>query len=248
MNQIYWGKERIGLLSDHLNADKHSHLMLQLFLGLEESLEIEAAGEKITCKCIVLDKNVPHVFRAKDKLHFSYLIAPASATAEQLSQKMNLKGYWICDGDKLAHVRRQAKGLSGNMDAQAYIAFMAVFDACLGVYPDNKKYDGRVMELLSLLQTCLCEDHTIAEFAEKISLSPSRLSHLFKEETGVPLKSYIVLHQLERAFMELLAGSNITSAAMKAGFDSPSHFAATVKRMMGMPASASLKDSVFLKV
>ncbi len=31
-------------------------------------------------------------------------------------------------------------------------------------------------------------------------------------------------------------------------FDTPSHFAAVTKRMMGIPASLSLKNSVFLKV
>lgn len=74
------------------------------------------------------------------------------------------------------------------------------------------------------------------------------LSHLFREQTGVSLKSYILLHQMEKAFIELLNGATITQAAMEAGFDSPSHFAATVKRMMGMPARLSLKDSRFLKV
>ena len=62
------------------------------------------------------------------------------------------------------------------------------------------------------------------------------------------LKGYISLHRMKRAFSLLLGGESITDAAMKAGFDSPSHFAATVKKMMGMPARLSLKDSEFLKV
>ena len=37
-------------------------------------------------------------------------------------------------------------------------------------------------------------------------------------------------------------------AALNAGFDSPSHFASTVKRMMGLPARSTVKDSEFLKV
>ena len=101
---------------------------------------------------------------------------------------------------------------------------------------------------LQLIENCDCNSHAISSFADKVSLSPSRLSHLFKAETGVPLKSYITLHQVERAFMKLLCGKNITEAALEAGFDSSSHFSATVKRMMGIPASLSTKDSVFLKV
>ncbi len=102
--------------------------------------------------------------------------------------------------------------------------------------------------LFQLLDTCNCNNHTISNFADKVALSFSRLSHLFKEQIGIPLKSYILLHQMERAFQELLTGKSVTGATLPAGFDSPSHFAGTVKRMMGMPVSLSLKDSEFLKV
>ena len=118
----------------------------------------------------------------------------------------------------------------------------------LGVEQKTPTYDDRITELLSLLDECSCDDHAIAQFAYKIALSPSRLSHLFKEQTGMPLKSYIMLHQMERAFIGLLGGKSITEAALNAGFDTPSHFAATTKRLMGMYASLSLKDSEFLKV
>ena len=118
----------------------------------------------------------------------------------------------------------------------------------LGVKQEPFHFDQRIELLLQLIENCDCNSHAISSFADKVSLSPSRLSHLFKAETGVPLKSYITLHQVERAFMKLLCGKNITEAALEAGFDSSSHFSATVKRMMGIPASLSTKDSVFLKV
>ena len=98
------------------------------------------------------------------------------------------------------------------------------------------------------MEFCNCDTHLIALYADKVALSQSRLSHLFKEQVGIPLKSYIQFHQIQKAFLGLLNGKNITEAAMFAGFDTPSHFAAVTKRMMGMPASISLKDSVFLKV
>jgi methylphosphotriester-DNA--protein-cysteine methyltransferase len=71
---------------------------------------------------------------------------------------------------------------------------------------------------------------------------------LFSEEVGIPLKKYLSLHQLERAFEKILKGKSITDAAMEADFDSPSHFAFTVKKMMGLPARNTVKNSEFLKV
>lgn len=98
------------------------------------------------------------------------------------------------------------------------------------------------------MQKCDCYDHTIENFAKSVCLSSSRLSHLFRKQIGIPLKSYLLFHQLEKAFEALLNGTNVSGAAMLAGFDSPSHFAATVKKWMGISAHASIKDSEFLKV
>ncbi|MDZ7548901.1 helix-turn-helix transcriptional regulator, partial [Clostridium perfringens] len=78
--------------------------------------------------------------------------------------------------------------------------------------------------------------------------SESRISHLFKKQIGIPLKSYIVLCNLKKAYIYLLDNGSITDAAMKAGFDSPSHFAYTSKKLTGMSAKNIRKDSVFLKV
>lgn len=67
-------------------------------------------------------------------------------------------------------------------------------------------------------------------------------------EVGIPLKSYIVLRKLKRAYMYLLENDDITDAALKSGFDSPSYFAYTSKKLTGMSAKNIRKDSVFLKV
>ncbi len=108
----------------------------------------------------------------------------------------------------------------------------------------SKIYD-RIKNLLYEIEQCNCNTHSIASFADKVALSSSRLSHLFKEQMGMPLKSYIQFHQMQTAFLALLNGKNITEAAMLAGFDSPSHFATVTKKMMGMPASISVKNSIF---
>ena len=119
---------------------------------------------------------------------------------------------------------------------------------CLGFQPVKRQLDERITGFLNILQDCTCIDHSVDKFAEELCISTSRLSHLFSEQVGIPLKSYLTLHQLEKAYQDILNGNSITDAAMNAGFDSPSHFAATVKRLMGLPTRRALKDSRFLKV
>jgi AraC-like DNA-binding protein len=117
-------------------------------------------------------------------------------------------------------------------------------------YNNLKKFDNRIIEVLNLLDECIHEDesHQTKYFSGKIGLSESRLAHLFKEETGVPLKSYIVLHKLQIAYESIFDGKSITTAAFDAGFGSPSHLAYTNKIMTGMSATNIIKDSEFFKV
>lgn len=248
INRIYLQEDKIGILTNRIDAKEHSHWMLQLFLSLDKELDILVNTKRVVAKCIIIDKNIPHAFQTNHQIHFTCIIEPTSMYANQLSEKMNQEGYYICDTDNISFIQEKGNMLVQDASKGAYIDFMEALNRYLHITDTSYIYDDRILELLELLNTCTCNMHTIASFAAKVSLSSSRLSHIFKEQVGVPLKSYIVLHQIKQTFFFLFDGKTITDAALLAGFDSPSHFATTVKKMMGMSASNSLKDSEFLQV
>ena len=92
INYIYWQHGRIGIFTNTLNTEKHSHWMLQLFLSLNGQLKIEVNEKEIKCKCIVVDKNIPHSIDADNKMAFSALIAPTSLSQEQFNHIRVLVG------------------------------------------------------------------------------------------------------------------------------------------------------------
>lgn len=246
MLKIFWDKDNIAFIGNQVNATEHAHCVLQIFLSLNEPLEVTVNGEQINGKCILVNKNARHIFSCDNQIRLSILIEPSSNFATELIQKID-SDYLIFDND-IDRLQQKAAALIDTNDRQRYIEFIQDFAEYLGVKRNSGILDERITALLEILQNCDCYDHTIENFAKSVCLSSSRLSHLFREQIGVPLKSYILFHQLEKAFTALLNGANITDAAMLAGFDSPSHFAATVKKWMGMPVSVSIKDSEFLKV
>ncbi len=246
MLKIFWGKDNIVFIGDRVDAAEHSHCVLQAFLSLDAPLSVTVGNKKVSGKCIIVNKNVRHSFSCENKIRLSILIEPCSAFAKELLKRFD--GDYLIFNDESEDVRHKAAALLDTDDKQRYIEFIRAFKEYAGIKNDADVSDERITQLLELLQNCDCYDHTIDGFAKSVSLSSSRLSHLFREQIGVPLKSYIQFHQLEKAFTALLNGANITDAAMCAGFDSPSHFAATVKKWMGMSAGTSIKDSEFLKV
>ncbi len=247
MLNVFWDKDNIGFISDRLDSASHSHCVLQIFLSFDEPLQVTVEGRRICGKCIVVNQDVPHSIRSGGTKRLSVLVEPTSSFASELFHKIG-GDYLVFDKENIGEIQQKAAELIAAKDQQQYVSFIHDFSSYLDVERKAKILDERISELLALLQNCDCYDHTIENFAEKVALSSSRLSHLFREQIGVPLKSYILFHQLEKAFTAILSGKNITEAAMLAGFDSPSHLASTVKKWMGMSVSSSVKDSEFLKV
>lgn len=248
MNRIYWDIDKISMLTDHLDASAHSHGMIQFFLCLDGELEIKVGKEKLKCSCILVNKNTKHSFKANQKMHFTCVIEPVSDIGAKLNDLLQDKDYFILEETKASEIKNIAISMIDTFDKATYASLMNQIYECFDITYLDKQFDERILAFLKMLEYCSCDEHSIEEYASELCISASRLSHLFSEQVGITLKSYLTLHQLERAFGELLAGKRITEAALNAGFDSPSHFAATVKRMMGLPARSTVKNSEFLKV
>ncbi len=96
-------------------------------------------------------------------------------------------------------------------------------------------FDKRVSEILSYIKKQKCiQPSMVDELSRNVFLSKSRLSHIFKKETGMTLHSFLALEKLKKTSKYINEGMNITEASIAAGFDSPSHCAATCKRMFGI--------------
>lgn len=248
MNNIYWDRDKISIITDQIEAVPHKHWAMQLFFSVEKNVEISVEGKKISCKCIVINCNTLHSFSTDGRLYFTMIIEPTSSFANQLDERMRGKKYHIFGNQDIELPKSLLSCLIDSGGIREYREFVIKLYEFLGLREQPKIYDDRIRDLLYEIEQCNCDTHSIAFFADKVALSQSRLSHLFKEQVGMPLKNYIQFHQMQRAFLALLNGKNITEAAMLADFDTPSHFATVTKKMMGMPASISMKNSVFLKV
>ena len=249
MNQIYWDVSQISMLTDELGASTHSHGMIQFFLALNNVPDIKVGGKRIDDSvCLFVQKNVKHSVRFHDGIIFTSLIEPTSDMGAFLDTLMKNNDYYLVEDEVAKKLADYARAMNGSFDRESYLLFMEQMYSCLGFQPVERRFDEMIIEFLNELDHCTCLDHSVDRFADELNVSTSRLSHLFSEQVGIPLKSYLTLHQLEKAYQDILNGSSITDASMNAGFDSPSHFAATVKRLMGLPTRSMVKDSRFLKV
>jgi AraC-like DNA-binding protein len=97
--------------------------------------------------------------------------------------------------------------------------------------------DARIVEAIRRMRNEPDQPHALAGLAYRAGLSPSRFQHLFKAETGVPLRRYRIWNRMGAASRAVVAGCSLTEAAHGAGFSSSAHFSAAFRDMFGMMPS-----------
>ena len=80
---------------------------------------------------------------------------------------------------------------------------------------------------------------SLAELADQVHLSPSRLSHLFKAEKGLSMQNYVVWLRLRHTIGALLEHKlSLLEAAYGAGFYDAAHFSKAFRKTFGLNPSA----------
>lgn len=86
----------------------------------------------------------------------------------------------------------------------------------------------------------------LKQLAASVNLSPSRLAHLFKAETGIPFSRYLRDRRMHRA-KQLLEGTflSIKEIAYQVGVHDESHFVRDFKKLYGVRPTQWRKQFVF---
>ena len=111
-----------------------------------------------------------------------------------------------------------------------------ILERLLGPQPVEMVLDPRIQRVLDWMAQASEGAITAAQAASVACLSESRFSHLFVEETGLPVRTYVLWRRLMRAVERRAAGDSLTKAAHQAGFSDSAHFSRTFLRMFGVPA------------
>lgn len=98
--------------------------------------------------------------------------------------------------------------------------------------------DERVVRAIAYISAHLSGTLTLPEVAAQAYLSPSRFRHLFVDQTGTALRSYVLWRRFLRAWELIRAGEAISVAAHEAGFADAAHLTRTSNRMFGFAPSA----------
>ena len=256
--RMYVSDNHLLVFSNNIDTDKHNHLFCHLFICLEKSpeekLNLQVNNTDIFCRGIILDGRTDHTFRSNNGYHALILVDHTSLLGRNLKRHY-LSGkspYFILPDSLTSLLAQQLLSIpDSELTPQAYQDVWHQILSLLGLAhcaTHHAMTDRRIINILAHMKSSNEFQPSIKELAEKISLSSSRLSHIFSQQTDSTLKSYLLFKQLLKALSLIADGYSVTDAALDAGFDSPSHLSATCRRLMGIQPSIANQVSVFLKV
>ncbi|SFR53536.1 AraC-type DNA-binding protein [Marinobacter daqiaonensis] len=113
------------------------------------------------------------------------------------------------------------------------------------LFPDHvrnlefREYDPRVVHVARRIRESLTANMTLAELAEEVHLSESRLEKLFKEQAGLPVTQYRMRYRVFISTIIMALGYSVTEAALLAGFSSSAHLSRCYRAINGITPSAT---------
>lgn len=127
--------------------------------------------------------------------------------------------------------------LKGQLKAKvAHQFFESIVQTVAERFPPPAPLDPRVQHAVERLRENL--DLSLDDLANSVHLSYHRLSHLFSESLGLPLRSYRSWQRMCRMFELLAKGHKQADVLRLAGFADVSHFSRMVRGAFGVMPSA----------
>jgi len=219
--------------------DMHAHHAFQLTFSLGGDFSLHLKDRVVPGPFAVVAPDTPHAFEARGLVAHVF-VDPEGPAGRALA-------HLIADEPASAIGRERVQ------DAPALIkrAFEHPTDArdklreagreiCSRIanHARTVEPDRRVRQIIKWATENLDGTLGIDQAAETVGLSPSRASHLFVEETGLPFRTYVLWLRLMRAVDAHNDGLDLTGAAQAAGFADSAHLSRTFKRMFGLPAAS----------
>lgn len=215
-----------------------------------EPFRLQLPGQRFKpCGAAVCAAGAKRCVDASDVPFLSLNLDPGTADAKRLARLVAHRPVRVMDRRLLrvsdTGMRRM---LEGRLDgAQARRLGDRIVGALTGQAPKPPEVDSRVREVAGHLRSALPADVRVDELAQRVQLSPPRLMHLFTEQVGLSMSSFLLWQKMRRALAFVQQGRSLTDIAHDCGFADSSHLTRTFQAFYAVKPSV-LVDSSYVQV
>jgi AraC-like DNA-binding protein len=211
-------------LASGLQTGFHAHPALEIIVARQGSFLIApASGIYRPAKAAVIKSNAKHALDLGQSQCEIMLLDSLPETDAFLLARLG-----VTDAGEALICLPDGKGLSRALD-----------ELVSGASAGYQTRDDRILKSLHYIRANGGNARlSLSQVADQVHLSPSRVTHLFKEKVGASLQQYIVWTRLTYAMDQFMhQPMNLTEAALAAGFYDSAHFSKHFKALLGLKPS-----------
>ena len=219
----------------------HAHYAIQLVIGAPSGLKVQFGGQGAWQSCaaaLVPSRAVHSIDVNACDLSLVLFIEPETPEGKALSARLQ-RGPELLDAGTVAETAKrleQAWRVEQSYDA-VHAACMQLVHDVARTAPRRETSDPRVLAAVEYIRERVDQPVSLPEVARAAHLSPERFRHLFVQETGMPLRTYLLWRRLLHVWTLLMQGETLSGAAHAAGFADSAHLSRTARTMFGLPPS-----------
>lgn len=242
-------KYKIGYSEDggifigkNIQSDLHKHHLTAIVLSFTEPFEIvEKNNQSNTYEVALIPKDTSYKLSTSNTDYAVFIhLDPYSELGLMLAQKESgIQHLNRCDFlEALNYVKEWFEGTDNTSQRTDYLLHCVV----ASVKPTEftlRKIDERVLGCIQRIRKSDADTIQLQQMADQVFLSPSRLSHLFKEETGLTFRQFVLHRKLVKSLQAMHNEQSLTEASFIGGFSDHPHFTKTFKKTFGIKPSSS---------
>lgn len=240
MDNIIYRADRIVLMARYDDPKVHSHFAKHILIS-DKPFLCKANSQSRAAHSAIIQSNIPHyIERSENSRVIVFLIDETSKLSRAIDEiYLNEAAEVAIPLTLESRIIEKISQGSSLEEIDNFVIRQLVGDREMQ-YPASESRIIDAMQMIDEIESI--DPHIYDLMAKEAFLSKSRFLHLFKEETGMDLKNYLLIKKLEKTYYYVTEKHlNITDAAIKAGFSSASHFSSACKKHYGISLSDFLK-------
>lgn len=245
VNYFIWPKHCFAFVES--NTNWHAHPAIQLYCSLgksnsfdsshtfdisntfDKNIEVELeTGEVITGQLLAIPSHtVRKVKQSSPILQFTF--HPFDTDVKAIHRLNEVQSLDL--SESFYHVVNEFIQQGFELEKAGQVK--QVCEALIRSITYQTTMDDRVSQAFGHLSLHYQNKMVISDVADELSISESRLQHLFKEQIGMTMSRYQQWLRLRMSFQQIAQGSKVIDAAMESGFTDQAHFSNLFKRFFG---------------
>ena len=226
----YWARFE-GTAGDNRT---HRHFCGQLAWSKRGKISLEDVNGKVNCGDVIgVEPHEPHRIIPQPGAVVILYVEPTISAPRARSDDLLLK--------HLREARRRSWSTCRRGSTSSFWGELLGINAfSKGRDYSPREIDPRLLHVVNLVVSNLHSPLSHPQLAAAVRLSPSRLSHLFREQLGIPARRFVLWERRRAAAIALSNGGTATQAAYRAGFADSAHFTRTLSQAFGVTPTRSL--------